>query len=273
MSFLKKIFEVTESKKWKIFGIQTDVEWYDVKTKFKQLLRKITYSWLFQEFICTIALVYLKFVFHSSKKIFLNTEVCVNEIKQGKPVIISFWHNRLLMIPFIAMNAKKSVPSHEFMTLASKHGDGKFVGVTMQKLGMVSILGSSKDGRKSSRGIDIGSFKRIFTGFKNGQSLGMTPDGPRGPSQKINGELVNIARISGAAILPTSYSASRHKKLRTWDRLMIPLPFSKLVFAFDDAVIRVDKNANEEEIKKLIVFTESRMNDIQDKADKLVNSK
>ena len=54
----KKDFK--KSLKWKIFGIQTKVEWYDVKTKFKQLIRKITYSKLFQELICWLVFFLFK---------------------------------------------------------------------------------------------------------------------------------------------------------------------------------------------------------------------
>lgn len=274
MSFVKKIFTISERGKWKIFGVQTNIEWYDVKTKFKQLLRKIAYSWLVQQLICSIAILYLRFVLLTSKKIYVNNQICANEITNNRTVIISSWHNRLLMIPFPVQRVKKEFSSkHQFMTLASKHGDGKFVGVTMEKLGMISILGSSQDGRKSSRGIDIGSFKKIITGLRKGSSLGMTPDGPRGPAQKINGELIRISAISGAAILPTSYGASRRKQLNTWDRFVIPLPFSKLVFVFDDAVIHVAKDADEAEITRLTALVEERMNYVQNKADELANLK
>lgn len=257
------------SKKWKIFGIQTNIEWYDVKTKFKQLLRKITYSWLFQELICLIAMTYMKFVYHSSKKIFINHEILFEAAKNKKPILISFWHNRLLMIPFVTKKPKKLYPGYNFMTLASKHGDGQFVGKVMEKFGLISILGSSKDGRKSSRGIDIGGMKKIFDGLKRGYSLGITPDGPRGPAQKINGEIVNIARVSGAGILAMSYSASRFKKLKTWDKFTIPLPFSTLCFCFDDQAIYVAKNCGEEEMEKIKNLVEERMNFVQEKSEKL----
>ena len=259
------------TKKWKIFGYQTDVEWYDVKTKFKQLLRKITYSWLFQELICLIFLGYMMLVYHTSKKIFKNQEVIIEAAKNKKPLIIFFWHNRLMMIPYITKKPKKLYPYYNFMTLASRHGDGKFVGRIMEKFGLISILGSSKDNRKSSRGIDIGNFKKIFNGLKRGYSLGITPDGPRGPNQKINGEVINIARISQAGIIATSYSTSRFKRLNTWDKFFIPLPFSTVCFYFDENPIYVAKNASEEEMAKLKIAVEERANLIQEKSQILAN--
>jgi len=254
------------SKKWKIFGIHTDLEWYDVKTKFKQLLRKITYSWLAQELICLIIISYMKLVFYSSKKTFINHEVILEAAKHRRPIIISFWHNRLMMTLFIAQKPRKLYPTYNFMALASKHGDGKFVGKIMEKFGLISIYGSSKDGRKASRGIDFANMRKILEGLKKGYSLGITPDGPRGPNQKINGEIINIARISGAGILPTSYSCSRFKQLNTWDKFKIPLPFSKLCFCFDEAPVYVAKNSSPEEIEKIKISVEEKMNAVQEKS-------
>lgn len=259
------------SKKWKIFGRQTDIEWYDVKTKFKQLLRKITYSWLFQQIIALIIAGYMKLVFSTSKKIFINQEVVMEAAKNKKPILISCWHNRLMMMPFITHKPKKTYRGFNFMTLASRHGDGQFVGKVMEKFGMISILGSTKAGRKSSRGIDFSSMRQILDGLKKGFALGITPDGPRGPNQQINGELVNIARISGGGILPTSYSSSRFKQLNTWDKFKIPLPFSSLCFYFDDKAIHVPRNADENELERIKNLVTERMDIIQEKSQKLAD--
>jgi lysophospholipid acyltransferase (LPLAT)-like uncharacterized protein len=261
------------SKKWKIFGFQTNLEWYDIKTKLKQLLRKLAYSWIVQQLICYIFASYMRLVYATSHVIFINHEVILEAAKNKKPLLISFWHNRLMMIPFITQKPKRIAKNYNFMTLASRHGDGRFVGRVMEKFGLISILGSSKDGRKSSRGIDFSSMRKILDGLKNGYSLGITPDGPRGPNQKINGEIVNIARISGAGIIPTSYSCSKFKQLKTWDNFKIPLPFSTLCFYFDEAAIYVPRNTSESEIEKIKITVEEKMNFVQEKSQELANRK
>jgi len=252
------------TKKWKIFGYQTNIEWYDIKTKFKQLLRKITYSWLFQEIICSIFASYMWFVYLTSKKQFINDDLLIKSAKENKPLLIVFWHNRLMMIPFITKKPKKLFPKYTIMTLASNHGDGKFVGRVMEKFGLKSILGSTKDGRKSSRGISTSTLRQIIKGLRKGDSIGITPDGPRGPNQKINGEILNIAKISGAGILPCSYSTSKMLELKTWDKFKIPLPFSKLCFYFDEKIFFVDENISNSVI-------EERLNIVQEKSRKKVN--
>lgn len=264
---------ISVNKKWKFFGYQTDLEWYDIKTKFKQLLRKITYSGPVQWLICSIIALYMKIVYTTSKVIFINHDIIIEAAKNKRPLLISFWHNRLMMIPFITQKPKKIYKYYNFMTLASRHGDGRFVGNVMEMFGLISILGSSKDGRKASRGIDFSSMRKIFDGLKKGYSLGITPDGPRGPNQEINGEIVNIARISGAGIIPTSYSSANFKQLRTWDSFKIPLPFSTLCFYFDEKPIYVARDASESDVEKIKSEVESRMNFVQEKSQEVANKK
>ena len=254
------------TKKWKVLGVQTNLEWYDIKTKFKQLLRKITYSWLFQELLCLVFLNYMRLVFYSSRKIFINQDSVLSAAKNKTPLLIVFWHNRLLIAPFVTAEPKKLYPNCNYMTLASRHGDGRFVGRIMEKFGLISILGSSRDGRKSSRGIDIGSFKKIFAGLKKGYCLNITPDGPRGPNQKINGEILNIARIAQVGILAASCSSSKFLQLNTWDKFKIPLPFSTLCFYLDEKPFYVEKNSSAEEMEKIKITIEEKMNFLQEKS-------
>ena len=199
------------TKKWKILGIQTNVEWYDVKTKFKQLIRKITYSWLFQELVCFIFASYMRLVYFTSKKVFVNHEIPLEAAKSKTPIIFCFWHNRLMMTPFATRAQKKIDPTFNLMTLASRHGDGKLVGKTMRQMGLIPVFGSSNDGRKASRGIDISSLKKIFKGLKNGVSLGITPDGPRGPRMRVQEGIITIAQLSGAPIIPITFSINNGK--------------------------------------------------------------
>jgi len=256
------------AKKWKIFGLE--FEWYDLKTKFKQLLRKLTYSHFVQELICFIISSYMRLVYASSKKILLNYEVAKPFVDEKKPLIFCLWHNRLMMMPFVARKIMKDYaknnPDFRFMSLASRHGDGRFVGRTMELFGLTSILGSTKDKRKASRGIEIGSLKRIFGGLKKGHFIGITPDGPRGPNQQIGGEVINIARLSGAALLPLSYSSSRFIELNSWDRFKIPLPFSTLCFFCDENVITVPRDADENKLQEISSLLAKRMNFVQEKS-------
>lgn len=240
-------------KKYSLFGKK--FEWYDVKTKIKKLLRGITYTWLVQKIICQIIILYMWIVYLTSKKEFFN-ESHIKKCFEEKSIILSTWHNRLMLIPFYARYVNKKIRPTSFMTLASKHGDGRFVGEVMKKFNFKNIYGSSQNNRKESRGIDTSALRSIIKGLKAGVVLGITPDGPRGPNQKINGAIVNIAKISGAKILPISYSSSRYIQFRSWDNFRLPLPFSKIVF-YTDKFFDFNEKDDEAKLNKEL---EKRMN-------------
>ena len=122
----------------------------------KLALRRIAYTKFSREFVCAIFSSYMKLVYFTSRVSFINYETIMDAAKNKRPLILVFWHNRLMMIPFITRKAKKSFPGYNFMTLASKHGDGQFVGRVMEKFGLISILGSSQNKQKNR------SIKRFF---------------------------------------------------------------------------------------------------------------
>lgn len=259
-------------KKWRIFGYQTNIEWYDVKTKIKQLLRKIFYNFLIQEVLAWLIMLYIELVFLTSRKKILNNKIINDSINVRSPLIIAFWHNRLVMIPAMAKRIKNSYPNYNFMTLASRHGDGRIVGRVMQKFSLISILGSTKDGRKSSRGIDFSSMRQILDGLKRGYSLGITPDGPRGPNQKINGDIINIARIANAKIIAVSYSSSNFIIFNSWDRFKLPLPFGKLSFYIDEVPLEIPRNSSDEQIIEFEKTLTNKLNFAQNKADEIIEN-
>ena len=94
--------------------------------------------------------------------------------------------------------------------------------------------------------------------MKNSQAIGITPDGPRGPNQKINGEVINIARISGADILVVSYSSSKFKIFNSWDKFKLPLPFSKLAYICDKKLYNIERSANNEQVEDLKLLLKRR---------------
>lgn len=248
------------------------MEWWEVKSFSKLLLRKLAYSFFIKKIITFTIYLYLLIVYKTSSKKFIGFEKICGAIENKESIIFAFWHNRLIMMPFIAQKVKKKTKDYEFMTLASKHGDGRFVGSLMEKFGLISILGSTKHGRKSSRGIDYGNMRKIIEGLKKGYSLGITPDGPRGPNQQVNGELINIAKLAKAKIVAVSCSSSNFKIIqKSWDKFKIPLPFSKLCFVVDDFYFEAKRNSDEEDVAQQKIIITERLNLVQKKADEFLN--
>lgn len=173
-----------------------------------------------------------------------------------KPVIVSFWHNRLAMMP-------ACWPSREpFHMLISSHPDGRLIANTVSHFGIDAVAGSSTRGGSEA----IRTLVRLV---KNGASIGVTPDGPRGPRMRAGDGVLMLARLSGASILPTSVSVSRRIVLGTWDNLIIPLPFGRGAMVWGEP-ITVPRETDEAEIARLRQKLEDELNRVSAEADALV---
>lgn len=237
-------------KKRKIFG--RHIEWYDVKTKFKKLSRGIFYIKFIQNLISYLICGYLLIIYLTSKKkIIIDkslTEMS-NQAKNKAPLILAFWHNRLALSPFCSRQIKQKTQENiKFISISSKHGDGRFVGLVLEKFGFKNIYGSSQNQRKSSRGIKISSLRDMIKSLKQGYFLGITPDGPRGPNQKVNSEIINIAKLANSNIVPIGISAANFIQLDSWDKFKIPLPFSTICYYYHQPII-VNKSDDESYLK------------------------
>jgi lysophospholipid acyltransferase (LPLAT)-like uncharacterized protein len=83
----------------------------------------------------------------------------------------------------------------------------------------------------SSRGGLAGLLRLYRTIAREGCSVATAPDGPRGPAQVVQPGTVMLARLAGVPIVPLTYAPSRGWRLRSWDRLVVPRPFSRSVVA------------------------------------------
>jgi len=131
-----------------------------------------------------------------------------------KPVIVAFWHNRLAMMPACWPSAKP------FHMLISSHPDGRLIANTIAHFGFGSIAGSSTRGGGEA-------MRQLVRTLKNGESIGITPDGPRGPRMTAGEGVLALTRLAGVPILPLAVSVSNRVVLNTWDHLIIPLPFGR----------------------------------------------
>lgn len=173
--------------------------------------------------------------------------------RDNKPIIACFWHGRLLML-FKAWYGK-----HKLHMIISSHHDGEIIARTTQSFGYGWIAGSSTRGGKQA-------FLKTLKILKRGESVGITPDGPRGPRQRASLGVIQIARHSNAAIFPVTYSSSRGLFMKTWDRFFLPLPFGKGIILYGPLIDVANSSKNDEEIKEEL---ENTLNALTQKADQL----
>jgi hypothetical protein len=107
--------------------------------------------------------------------------------------------------------------------LISQHNDGALITATMRWFGINSVRGSRKLGGAQA-------VRTMLTITERGGNISITPDGPRGPFQKAAEGAAFVAAKTSYPLLPISFSASRHWRFRSWDKFMMPKPFSRLVY-------------------------------------------
>ncbi len=171
-----------------------------------------------------------------------------------KAGIIAFWHGRLMMMPYAW---KRGVP---FDMLSSTHPDGRIIAYAVRAFGITNIFGSSSKGGTTA-------LRAILSSLKNSRSIGITPEGARGPRMRISQGVIAIAKMSGAPILPLTYSMRRRKLLGSWDRFLFPLPFTEGIFIWGEP-LSVPRNADQETQEALRQELESRMNALTAEADR-----
>jgi lysophospholipid acyltransferase (LPLAT)-like uncharacterized protein len=97
--------------------------------------------------------------------------------------------------------------------------------------------------------------------LEQGYNIGITPDGPRGPAFQVQIGIIKLAQLTGAAIVPVSYDASRKKILKSWDRFIIPKPFGHIHMAFGEPLF-VPRKPTPRDIKSYRQELESRLLDL-----------
>lgn len=178
---------------------------------------------------------YVRFVWMTSKWEVLGKEHPDLHWEQNKPLIACFWHGRLLMM------FKSWFGQHKLHMLISSHPDGQIIARTTQRFGYGWIVGSSNRGGRKA-------ILNILKTLKSGESVGITPDGPRGPRYKANLGVIQMARLGNTALLPISYSATRGIFMKSWDRFFLPFPFSKGIFIYGPLINVAGSSKTDEEL-------------------------
>jgi len=151
------------------------------------------------------------------------------EGKLEGPVLICFWHNRILGIT-AAFNARYPRSERRGVTvLTSPSKDGEILAQFVGAFGMGSVRGSSS--RRGSQAL-----RELVRLVRAGRDIAITPDGPRGPRYALGPGVIQLAQLTEAPILPIHAHFSRCYRLKTWDGFIIPLPFSTISVTLEQSI-------------------------------------
>ena len=134
--------------------------------------------------------------------------------RQGKHVIFVFWHGQLL--PLVHYHRSEGI-----VVLVSDHTDGEYITRVILRHGFGTARGSSTRG-------GVKGLKGVLRAARAGHDLGFTPDGPRGPRHEFKAGAIMAAQLTGLPLVPIGVGADRAWYLKSWDRFMIPKPFSRI---------------------------------------------
>ncbi len=149
----------------------------------------------------------------------------------GSPAIFAFWHEFLPLMPALSLIARRlpfyrPTPIH---TLVSQHRDGRFIGAVVRRFGILPIQGSSTRGGAAG-------LRQMLVVLRQGDLIGITPDGPRGPRRQVALGVLQLAALSGVPVVPLAARTSRRIQLNTWDRMPVPLPLGHGVMVCGPAI-------------------------------------
>jgi len=192
---------------------------------------------------------YIRLVMLTSRKEYIIHPDAAGYMRGEENAIFAFWHGRMMLLP--AIN-----PPRKMHVLISMHRDGLLISQVIARFGQATIAGSSSKGGAEA-------VRAIVRLLKKGDNISITPDGPRGPNQKAQMGIVTIAKLSGKVVLPVTFSASKHKRLHSWDGFMVAKPFSRLKFCVGAPL--VVESADED--ARLAI--ENAMNNLVKQADEI----
>jgi len=167
--------------------------------------------------------------------------------------LYALWHGRIFYLPYIYRWRKR------IHCLVSPSIDGEIIARMLRLFGLSVIRGSSyKGGGKA--------FRELIRVTKRGDPVAIIVDGSRGPAFKVQGGIVHLAMLSGVPVLPITYGAERAIFLNSWDRFLIPKPFSRLVVVYGEPIY-ISRGASIKEIEEKRRELERRLMEITEKAD------
>lgn len=151
----------------------------------------------------------------------------------------ALWHNRLLLLPFVI---KRYLPNRRGAALISASRDGALLADLVERFGFEVVRGSS------SR-LGASAIRQLADVIASGRDVAITPDGPRGPAYELGQGIIFLAQQSGAEVIPLNMEHSSCWRVRSWDRFILPKPFSTVRVTFG-APHRVAQTSSTEEFER-----------------------
>lgn len=177
----------------------------------------------------------------------INEESALNHLAGGGKMIAAIWHQRIFIVMPYAIRFQRFRPS----VMISQSRDGDIIADIYGRLKFRPVRGSSSRGGKEA-------LAAMIEDLEKNQLAVHVLDGPRGPRAVVKAGIVVLAQSSGVPIFPVYISVDRAWVLNSWDRTLIPKPFSRVIVRWDDPIY-VPKDLNSADFELMRKYIEQRM--------------
>lgn len=184
-----------------------------------------------------------------------NEQGIVQYLNDGKMVVLASWHQRFFGGFYLPKMLKRTIP-----IMISQSRDGDFIAYVVKRIGWRPVRGSSSMGGKQA-------LRMLIDEMKDYKLAGHIVDGPTGPPKEIKPGLLSLAQHSGAAICPTFVHYEKSWTFKSWDRFMVPKPFSSAVVRFGQLIV-IPSHVGPEEFENVRLCIEREMMAGYEKGDR-----
>jgi lysophospholipid acyltransferase (LPLAT)-like uncharacterized protein len=184
-----------------------------------------------------------------------NAQVVGEAAERHHGAIFVLWHGRTLIPAF-------TYRGRGYYALIAPSLDGDMQDYIFRKLGYRTVRGATRRGGVKA----MLQLARIVAG---GGVLVFTPDGPLGPTHKVQPGVVFLAQRSGRPVVPTGFSARPRLLLGFWDRYMVPAPFARAMCVYGEPIV-VPPDLDEAGRERVAGEIEIALNRCEQRAEKLL---
>jgi len=202
------------------------------------MLKRLSKNNFFLQIFASLVFLSLWFIKSTSNWNGVNEEIIEKELTKKKTLIVLIWHHQLMGSTFSWKFKPKLRP------IATSHRDGQLSTIVQKKFGLDPLL------RKKDNPTFL--IKNISKAVQNGDCIYITPDAPHGPPQKINTNIFKLCQKFDLNIAILSFHTNRYFRINSWDKLKIPLPFSKGIHLWGNEIIQSKEFKNEIDFNKKI---------------------
>lgn len=181
------------------------------------MMKRLAPSVWGQPLLVALTIAYIRLVWLTSRVERMWDAEAEALLRAGRPFIAAFWHSRVLLVPYHWPQTGAWVH-----VLISSNRDGVLIAKAVRPFGIEAVPGASRRGGKEA-------LHEIVRLLQAGKVVAITPDGPKGPRQRAKFGVAYAAVTAAVPVVPITYAVKHRKILGSWDRLVLPLPFNRIL--------------------------------------------